>query len=119
MSMAGQETPRYFCTMQDTEGDTSSPLTVVHRMRSSSSGLVFPASRARLALSLIHISGIPFQRCRRATPYFTGLNNVRFKNPVRPGDTFETECRIVRTSLPFLFAEGKGYVNGKLCVKAE
>lgn len=54
-----------------------------------------------------------------ATPYFTGLNNVRFKNPVRPGDTFETECRIVRTSLPFLFAEGKGYVNGKLCVKAE
>ena len=27
-----------------------------------------------------------------ATPYFTGLDNVRFKNSVRPGDVLETEC---------------------------
>ncbi|MGM9521211.1 MAG: 3-hydroxyacyl-ACP dehydratase FabZ family protein [Oscillospiraceae bacterium] len=52
-------------------------------------------------------------------PLYTGLNNVRFKNPVRPGDTFETECRIVKAKPPFYFAEGKGYVGGKLCVKAE
>ena len=52
-------------------------------------------------------------------PMFTGMNNVRFKNPVRPGDTFETECRITRKKHPFYFAEGTGSVNGKLCVKAE
>jgi 3-hydroxyacyl-[acyl-carrier-protein] dehydratase len=52
-------------------------------------------------------------------PMFTGMNNVRFKNPVRPGDTFETECRIVKAKPPFYFAEGSGYVGGKLCVKAE
>jgi 3-hydroxyacyl-[acyl-carrier-protein] dehydratase len=52
-------------------------------------------------------------------PLYTGLNNVRFKNPVRPGDTFETECRITKQKPPFYFAEGKGYVDGKLCVKAE
>ena len=52
-------------------------------------------------------------------PMFTGMNNVRFKAPVRPGDTFESECWIVRSKPPFYFAEGKGRVNGKLCVQAE
>ena len=52
-------------------------------------------------------------------PLFTGLDKVRFKNQVVPGDTFETECRITRSKGPFYFAEGKGMVNGKLCVKAE
>lgn len=54
-----------------------------------------------------------------ATPMYTGLDKVRFKSPVRPGDTFETECRITRAKPPFYFAEGKGTVDGKLCVKAE
>ena len=54
-----------------------------------------------------------------ATPMYTGLNNVRFKSPVRPGDTFETRCRITRAKKPFYFAEGSGYVGGRLCVKAE
>jgi 3-hydroxyacyl-[acyl-carrier-protein] dehydratase len=54
-----------------------------------------------------------------ATPMFTGLNNVKFKTPVRPGDTVETECVITRSKPPFFFAEGEGRVGGKLCVKAE
>lgn len=53
------------------------------------------------------------------TPFFTGLNGVKFKKPVLPGDTFETECKIVKEKAPFYFAEGKGYVEGKLCVKGE
>lgn len=52
-------------------------------------------------------------------PVFTGLNNVKFRSPVRPGDTFKTECRIKRAKPPFYFAEGKGFVAGKLCVEAE
>ena len=54
-----------------------------------------------------------------ATPFFTGINNVRFKTPVKPGDVFETECVITKSKPPFYFAEGKGTVAGKLCVKAE
>ncbi len=50
---------------------------------------------------------------------FTGLNNVKFKSPVKPGDTFETECEIVRIKEPFYFAKGKGFVGGKLAVSAE
>lgn len=53
------------------------------------------------------------------TPMYTGLNNVRFKSPVRPGDVFETRCRVTRVKKPFYFAEGEGYVGDTLCVKAE
>lgn len=52
-------------------------------------------------------------------PYFTGLDKVRFKNPVKPGDVFKTECKIERIKEPFYFASGKGYVDGKLAVTAE
>ncbi len=54
-----------------------------------------------------------------AIPMFTGLNNVRFKSPVRPGDALETRCTITKAKPPFYFAEGSGYVGGKLCVRAE
>lgn len=54
-----------------------------------------------------------------ATPMFTGLDNVKFKTPVKPGDTFESECIITKSKPPFYFAQGEGRVNGKLCVKAE
>ena len=53
------------------------------------------------------------------TPMYTGMNNVRFRSPVRPGDRFETRCRITRAKPPFYLAEGAGYVGDRLCVKAE
>lgn len=59
------------------------------------------------------------QEGEAATPYFTGLDKVRFKNPVHPGDVLETECKILKHKGPFYWAEGKGFVNGKLCVSAE
>ena len=52
-------------------------------------------------------------------PLFAGLDKVRFKTPVRSGDTVQTQCRIVRSKPPFYFAEGQASVNGVLCVKAE
>ena len=52
-------------------------------------------------------------------PMYTGLNNVRFKSPVHPGDVFETRCQITRSKFPFFFAKGEGYVGDRLCVKAE
>ena len=53
------------------------------------------------------------------TPFFTSLDKVKFRTPVRPGDTYETECRIMKSKGPFYFCEGKGMVNGKVAVKAE
>jgi 3-hydroxyacyl-[acyl-carrier-protein] dehydratase len=53
------------------------------------------------------------------TPYFTGLNNVKFRNKVLPGDEFETICEITKSRPPFYFATAKGSVNGKLAVSAD
>lgn len=52
-------------------------------------------------------------------PVYTGLNNVRFRNSVRPGDTIETRCTIQRAKHPFYFAEGTVTVGDTLCVTAE
>jgi 3-hydroxyacyl-[acyl-carrier-protein] dehydratase len=52
-------------------------------------------------------------------PYFTGMNKVRFKNKVLPGDTLEIECSLLKEKNPFYFIDGKGYVNGKLSVCGE
>jgi len=51
--------------------------------------------------------------------YLTGIDKARFKNPVKPGDIFKTECSITKSKAPFYWASGKGFVNGKLCVSAE
>ena len=52
-------------------------------------------------------------------PVYTGLDKVKFRNSVRPGDTIETKCRIKRAKHPFYFAEGQAFVDGKLCVSAD
>ena len=49
---------------------------------------------------------------------FTSLDKVRFRHSVKPGDVFETRCKLTRSKPPFYFAEGKGFVDGKLCVEA-
>ena len=53
------------------------------------------------------------------TPMYTGMDKVRFRSPVRPGDVLETRCRIVRAKPPFYFAEGRSCVGDRICVTAE
>ncbi len=52
-------------------------------------------------------------------PVYTGLNNVKFRSPVQPGETLETQCRIKRSKHPFYFAEGTVTAGGRLCAEAE
>ena len=52
-------------------------------------------------------------------PVYTGLNDVKFRSPVKPGDRIETRCRIKKAKHPFYFAEGTVAVDGRLCVSAE
>ena len=58
-------------------------------------------------------------KLENSTPFFTGLNNVKFKNKVVPGDTIEFECEITRTFGTFFFASGKGTVNNVLAVSGD
>ena len=57
--------------------------------------------------------------CQGATPYFTKMDNVKFKGQVKPGDTLETTCTLTRSRGNFYFISAKGYVDGKLCVSAD
>lgn len=52
-------------------------------------------------------------------PVYTGLDKVKFRSPVRPGDTVETRCTITRAKHPFYFAQGTVRVGDRLCVSAE
>ena len=52
-------------------------------------------------------------------PLYTGLDHVRFRSPVFPGDTVQTMCRIVRSKGPFYFAKGEIRVEDRLCVSAD
>ncbi len=52
-------------------------------------------------------------------PMYTGLDKVKFRSPVKPGDTVETRCHIKRAKHPFYFAEGTVTVGERLCVSAE
>lgn len=56
---------------------------------------------------------------KAAETYYTSLNNVRFRQPVKPGDRIRCHCRITKARKPFYFAEGKVYVGNKLCAQAE
>ena len=59
------------------------------------------------------------EQVKGRTPLFAGLEKVRFKSQVKPGDTLVTECSLEKSRPPFYFAKGKGFVNGKLAVSAE
>ena len=59
------------------------------------------------------------QNMDNVVPMYTSLDKVRFKHPVRPGDTVELVSRITRERGPFRFASGEAYVEGTLCCTAE
>lgn len=54
-----------------------------------------------------------------SVPMYTGMNNVKFRHPVKSGDTFQTKCHIKRKMGNFYFAQGEGYVGENLCVSAD
>ncbi len=50
---------------------------------------------------------------------YAGLNNVRFKNPVRPGDLCEVAATLEARRGKLFFCKAELTVNGHLCCKCE
>ena len=50
-------------------------------------------------------------------PLYTGIDNVRFKNQVRPGDTVVIRSSITDRRQAIVFAKAEAKVNGKLCCR--
>lgn len=51
------------------------------------------------------------------TTLYSGIDNVRFKNPVRPGDLCEVKARLSAKRANMFFCEAELRVDGKLCCK--
>lgn len=49
---------------------------------------------------------------------FTGIESVRFRKPVYPGDKLELHCRLLKHKLKLWKMEGRAYVDGKLAAEA-
>ena len=53
------------------------------------------------------------------TPYFAGINKVRFKRKVVPGDTLKMEVVLTRIRGSIGIGEGKAYVGDELACEGE
>ena len=53
------------------------------------------------------------------TPLYSGINNVRFRQPVRPGDTMEIKARITSRRGMIFFVDAKAFVNSEPCCQGE
>lgn len=49
---------------------------------------------------------------------FTGIESVRFRKPVYPGDKLELHSRLIKHKLKLWKMEGRAYVDGKLAAEA-
>lgn len=52
-------------------------------------------------------------------PYFTGIDSVRFRKPVVPGDQVRIVAEIVKSRRTIAKCEAKAYVETELVVEAE
>ena len=53
------------------------------------------------------------------TPFYAGLDNVRFKRMVRPGDTIEVSAKLNATRGPLYIIDAQASVEGKLACKGQ
>lgn len=53
------------------------------------------------------------------TTLYTGINNVKFKHVVRPGDLCEITAHLVSRRGPLVFCQAELKVDGNLCCKGD
>ena len=56
---------------------------------------------------------------RGATPLYAGIDKARFRRMVKPGETIETSCRLLRQKLNVYVVAGEARVDGALCASGE
>lgn len=54
-----------------------------------------------------------------AIPVYTGLDKVKFRKQVKPGDTVEIHTEIIKSRHPFYSMKGELFVGGKRCMNGE
>jgi 3-hydroxyacyl-[acyl-carrier-protein] dehydratase len=65
----------------------------------------------------VALLALPENRGRIA--FFAGIDKVRFKRQVRPGETLRMQCTITKRRGPIGFGEAKAYVGSELACAGE
>jgi 3-hydroxyacyl-[acyl-carrier-protein] dehydratase len=65
------------------------------------------------------VSLLSLEDNRGKLAFFGGIDKVRFKRQVVPGETLRLECVITKTRGPIGFGEGRASVNGELACSGE
>jgi 3-hydroxyacyl-[acyl-carrier-protein] dehydratase len=72
---------------------------------------------AMAQLGGILVSSLPVAKGKLMV--FAGIDGVRFRRLVIPGDRLDMECELIKFRNPIGKSACKGYVNGELAVEAE
>lgn len=65
------------------------------------------------------VAMLALEENRGKIAFFGGIDKVRFKRQVRPGETLRMECAITKRRGPLGFGEGKAFVGGELACSGE
>lgn len=68
---------------------------------------------------LMVLHGFTPEVCANKIFLFTGIEHVRFRRPVYPGDRLDLECKLIRKKLKLWKMQGCAYVDGQLAAEAE
>ncbi len=80
-------------------------------------GVLIVEAMAQTAGILVFKS-LPEEKAQEAV-YFLGIDNVRFRKPVTPGDQLRLEVEITKHRQAIWGFKGKALVDGKLAAEAE
>ena len=61
----------------------------------------------------------PLEEVQSKLFLFTGMENVRFRHPVYPGDRLDLECTMLRNKLRLWKISAKALVDGRLAAEGE
>lgn len=56
---------------------------------------------------------------KAATPVYTGLDKVRFRGMIKPGDTIRIDTKLIRDAHPMYLLHGELTVDGKKCMSGD
>jgi len=80
--------------------------------------LIIEAMAQAGGLMVLCGDSIPPEDRSRKLFLFTGIEDVRFRKPVYPGDRLDLECKLIRHKMKLWKMEGHAYVDGKLAAQA-
>jgi len=81
---------------------------------------VFPGVLQLEAMAQMSASVLmPLDQYKDKLFFYAGIDGVRFRKQVVPGDRFDMEAELVKLKGPIAKAHAKGFVDGQLAVEAD